>query len=206
MKRIKSPGSRILLSAVMFLAFSVAVFAQDSLRMQMPSSTARGDSTRISSPSSASSQDLSFNTQAAKLSNELVQLTGLSTDKAVKITEVLKDYRNDIAEARSKYYEDHPKSNTDQNATGSSTASVNMSGILGDNVEQYYAGASPDLMSDYKDADKKADNNIKDIFDNDVQTSRYEQNKGQWWRDVKEQVFSSLKQKQQDSNSQYQTK
>ncbi|HEX2964061.1 MAG TPA: hypothetical protein VHO43_19840, partial [Ignavibacteriales bacterium] len=40
----------------------------------------------------------------------------------------------------------------------------------------------------------------KKILDNDVQTSRYEQNKGQWWSDVKDQVFSSLKQSSQEQN------
>lgn len=190
---------------VMFLIMSAAAFAQDSVKVQSPSiptpttiPSPKEPATSQQSKSSPRSQDLSFNTEAATLANELINQTGLSSDKAVKIAEVLKDYRDKIAEARADYYEKHPKTTEDQDATGSSAAKVDMKNILGDNVDQYYTGTPSDLMSDYRDADKKTDGKIKDVFDNDVQTSRYEQIKGQWWSDVKDKVFSSLKQNSQN--------
>ncbi|MGE5432130.1 MAG: hypothetical protein ACM3QX_13695 [Syntrophomonadaceae bacterium] len=198
---------KVLWFFVMFLIVSAAAFAQDSVKVQSPSIPApttipspKEPSTSQQSKSSPRSQDLSFNTEAATLANELINQTGLSSDKAVKIAEVLKNYRNSIAEARADYYEKHPKTTEDQDATGSSTAKVDMKNILGDKVDQYYTGTPSDLMSDYRDADKKADGKIKDVFDDDVQTSRYEQIKGQWWSDVKDKVFSSLKQNPQNKN------
>ncbi|HEX2869150.1 MAG TPA: hypothetical protein VHO03_19060 [Ignavibacteriales bacterium] len=214
---------KILWFVVMFLFISIAAYGQDTSKVPSsayPSSTpstypstpqstnpsgypSTAPSTSTQSTQSPRSQDLSFNAQAAKLANELVTMTGISTDKAPDVVKVLKDYRDDLADARAKYLEKHPNANLDQETTGSSTgssANVNMKGILGNNVDKYYAGASSDLMSDYKDADKSADKKIKKIFDNDVQTSRYEQSKGQWWSDVKDQVFSSLKQSSQYQN------
>jgi hypothetical protein len=192
----------------MFFFVSIALYAQDSTMMQTPSPSTTGSDSSMSSQSQSSSsprsQDLSFNTEAARLANELVNQTGVSTDKSVEITEILKNYRNDVAEARAKYFEKHPNEAQNQDVTGSSstdnTANVNMGGILGTDVEKYYVGASPDLMSDYKDADKSADKDIKKVFDNDVQTSRYEQVKGQWWSSVKEKVFQSLKQSSQNQS------
>lgn len=163
---------------VMFFLINIAVLAQDS--------------TIMSTPSSPSGQDLSFNTDATQLANDLVRQTGLSTDKADRISQILEEYRNDLAEARTNYFEERQNSGV----TGSESR-VDMEGILGDNVEQYYAGATPDLMSDYKDADENADEKIYDVFDNEVQKSRYEQVKNQWWGDVKEKIFSSLTQNSQ---------
>lgn len=226
MKNIKVQVPKVLWFTVMFFFIGMALYAQDTSRVpsstypsttpstppsSYPSTTpttppssypSTAPSTSNQSTQSPRSQDLSFNAQAAKLANELVTMTGVSTDKAPDIVEVLKDYRNDLADARAKYLEKHPNATLDQESTGSSsTANINMSGILGTNVDKYYVGANPDLMSDYKDADKSADKKIKDVFDNDVQTSRYEQSKGQWWSDVKEQVFSSLKQSSQSKEN-----
>lgn len=209
---------KVLMFVAMLLFMSAAVYAQDTSGVQSPSVTspstpsAYPSTTPSTSPSttpsttqsnqSPRSQDLSFNSQAAKLANELVNETGLSSDKAPDIVEILKDYRNDLADARAKYLEKHPNATLDQEETGSSstTVNINMGGILGKDVDKYYVGASPDLMSDYKDADKSADKKIKKVFDNDVQTSRYEQSKQEWWSEVKGQVFASLKQNSQNQH------
>ncbi|MGE5401850.1 MAG: hypothetical protein ACM3S2_15730 [Ignavibacteriales bacterium] len=201
MRKIKSYNPVNLSGLVVMLLFmSITALAQDSTMMQTPSTRDQSPAIQGQSPSS---QDLSFNTSASQLSNDLVKQTGLSTDKSAKISQILIDYRNNVAAAKNKYYQDRKTSdnnqNTDENqsVTGGQSK-VDMNGILGDDVQQYYTGATPDLMSDYKDADKNADNDIKDVFDNDVQKSRYEQVKGQWWKDVKNKVFTSLTQNPQN--------
>lgn len=159
---------------------------------------------------SPSSQDLSFNTDASRLANDLIGQTGLSTDKAVEISKILEDYRNDIAEARTKnnYFSQRQQSDQEKDVVGSTGSqrpeTQDMSGILGDNVQQYYADASKDLMKEYKEVDKKADKKISKVFDNDVQKSRYEQVKSQWWSDVKQKVFTSLEQQEMQNNGQQQ--
>lgn len=199
-----NPVKLILFTAV-FLLMNIAVQAQDTSSVSSPSTQGQYPPTRVQSPStqgqSPAAQDLSFNTSASQLSNELIRQTGISTDKSAEISQVLVDYRNNIAEARNKYFEDHPNASRTQDVTGSQSSRVDMKDILGDNVEEYYSGVAPDLLSDYKDADKKADNAIKDVFDTEVQKSRYEQIKGQWWKDVKDKVFPSLSQNLGNQNS-----
>jgi hypothetical protein len=191
---------RLLGFTIVLLFIGITVRAQDSTmsttpKVQYPPSQGQTSTSQGQMPSS---QDLSFNTSASQLSNELIHQTGISTDKAAKITQILEDYRNDLASARDKYYENNPNASKNQDVTGSSQTNVDMNGILGDNVQQYYNGVASDLLSDYKDADKKADNKIQDVFDNDVQKSRYDQVKGQWWKDVKDKVFPSLTQNSQN--------
>ncbi|MDP4176399.1 MAG: hypothetical protein Q8933_20630 [Bacteroidota bacterium] len=187
---------------IVLLFIGVTVRAQDSTMSTWPNSKVQNPPSQgqTSTPQGQmpSSQDLSFNTSASQLSNELIQQTGISTDNAARITQILVSYRNDLAAARNKYYENNPNASKNQDVTGSSQTNVDMNGILGDNVDQYYKGIDSDLLSDFKDADKKADNKIQDVFDNDVQKSRYDQVKSQWWKDVKDKVFPSLTQNSQN--------
>ncbi|MGE5499960.1 MAG: hypothetical protein ACM3Q2_17940 [Syntrophothermus sp.] len=203
-----------------FFLMNMAINAQDNNRTAHPSnqvpysSSENIDSSKKvwtpeSQGQSPATQDLSFNTAALQLSNELIQKTGLSTDNSEKISKILVNYRNEIAKARNYYYENQKeiKENEDQkenkdneNVTGSQSK-VDMTGILGNNVEQYYIGSAPSMMKDFKEADRKTDSKIKDLFDNDVQKSRYDQFKTQWWNDVKAKVFSTL-----NTSAQSQTK
>lgn len=198
-KIISDKSFNILCLIAVFTLINIVTFAQDNSRTASPSNqvlpnlTQSTDSSRQAvtpapQEQSPATQDLSFSTDALQLANEIIQKTGLSTDKSEKISDNLKNYRNDIAKARDHYYENI---NDKENNTGSQSK-VDMTGILGDNVEQYYTGSAPSLMKNYKEADRKMDNKMKDIFDNDVQKSRYGQVKTQWWNDVKAKVFSTL--------------
>jgi hypothetical protein len=200
MLKTKSNNSfNILWFITIFSLINIVTYAQDnswpaapvkpsSYSLTQTKDTSKHVETPAPQEQSPATQDLSFSTDAMQLANELIQKTGLSTDKSEKISDYLKNYRNEIAKARDHYSENI----NDKENAGGIPSKTDMSGILGDNVEKYYTGSATSLMKNYKEADRKMDNKMKDLFDNDVQKSRYGQVKAQWWNDVKAKVFSTL--------------
>lgn len=184
MKTIKNHIPKIFLwFAAMFFFVSIAVYAQDN----------SNTSSNTSSSQRSSSQSVTFNDDAKQLANQLSKKVGLTSGKTEKLMQVLIDYRNDLAEARNDYLARRQNTDDNQDVTGSTTE-LNMDGILGDNVRQYYIGAAPSLMSGYREADTKADSKILDLLDNNTQKVKYDQIKNSWWNDVKDRVFTSLNQ------------
>lgn len=165
------------------LTMSTASYAQDT----------SGASSFPSTQTNTSTQNQSFENDASELSRDLVQQLGISQEKSDKISRILTEYRSDIADIREKATKGGQDPSSSSDVTGGRSR-LNMDGILGEDVEQYYAGATSGLMSDYKDADREADEEIRDVLDDQMVEDQYDQVKDQWWSDVKEKVFSSVTQ------------
>lgn len=155
----------IIALAVFFITFSIAAYAQDN------------------SPTEGQTQ-VSFGNDAQQLASRLAQQLGTTTGVADKITQILVDYRSNIASARQDFLDKNKGKNSgNQDVTGSQNSGT-MTNIDSD----------PALMSDYSKADEQADKDIIDALDNDAQKAKYIQIKKQWWKDVKNSAYSSIKQ------------
>lgn len=150
-----------------FIVFSINVYAQDSAQ----------DQSRSQGQTQASQDVTSFGNDAQQLASRLAQQLGATTGVADKITQILLDYRSNIASARQDYLDKNKNNSGNQDVTGSS------------NID-----SAPDLMNDYRKADVQADKDIIDAMDNDQQKAKYIQIKKQWWKDVKNEVYSTVKQ------------
>jgi hypothetical protein len=176
MKKVKNSLSGIILIAAAFMAFSISAHAQDN------------NQSRSQGQTEASQDVTSFGIEAQQLASRLAQQLGTTTGAADKITQILLDYRSNIASARQDYLDKNKSNKGNQEVTGSS------------NID-----SAPDLLSDYRKADEQADKDIISALDNDQQIAKYIQIKKQWWKDVKNQVYSTVKRStgmQQDSGDQ----
>lgn len=171
---------KILALAVVFLSFSLSAYAQDSNQDQS---------------GSTQGQASSFGNDAQNLANRLAQQLGLTTGQADKITQALIDYRDNIAQARKDYLDKHQTAGT--NNTNTNTENNPGARDVTGSSNRPMAGdidSAPDLMQDYQKADVKADKDILDAMDNDAQKAKYVQIKRQWWDNVKNVVYPSVKQ------------
>ncbi|MCU7494303.1 MAG: hypothetical protein HF314_04195 [Ignavibacteria bacterium] len=161
---------KILGLAAMLTISGLPVFAQDNTQDE-----------------TSSQQGTSFGNDAQKFATNLAQQLGLTSGQADKITQILIDYRSNIASARQDYMEKSQGSNKstsgNRDVTGSQNRGVNA------NID-----SDPNLMSDYRRADEQADKDIISALDNDTQIAKYIQVKKPWWKEVKNEVYSTIKQ------------
>ncbi|MGE5353230.1 MAG: hypothetical protein ACM3P0_14205 [Acidobacteriota bacterium] len=194
MNHIKNRISGVILGLTALVVFSINVYAQDSNQ----------DQSRSQGQTQASQNMTSFGNDAQQLASRLAQQLGATTGVADKVTQILLDYRSNIASARQDFL-DKNKGNSGQNNSGNQdvTGGQSRGGVASTDID-----SSPDLMKDYTKADEQADKDIIDALDNDAQKAKYIQIKKQWWKDVKNQVYSTVKQSsgmQQNSGDQQNT-
>lgn len=183
MKRTMNINPVILLVFTAFIIIvSFKAYAQDSTRMSVPPTPSIGQGR-----SNSTAQDTFFNSYAARFAVSLAQQTGLSTDKAGKIRDILLDYYNSITSTR----QDFLRGMRDTANAGSTAPNQDNTG---GNRSANQTAIAQDLMSEYHKADVKADDKILDVFDNDSQKNKYVQIKRDWWDKVKNVVYSTANQ------------
>jgi len=167
---------KILGLAAVLILVSIPAFAQDSDQGQ-----------------TSSQQVTSFGNDAQRFADNLAQQLGATTGAADKITQALVDYRNSIAEARLLYLDKNKEMNKGaQSNTGGRDITGSQPGQnrgMAGNID-----SDPSLLNEYRKADEEADKAIINALDNDAQKAKYIQIKKQWWKDVKDKVYSSVKQ------------
>jgi hypothetical protein len=178
MNKIKDHLTGMILALAALMLFSFAAYAQDNNQ----------DQSRSQGQTAASQDMTSFGNDAQNFASNLAQQLGLTTGQRDKLTQILLDYRSNKASARQDYL-DKNKNKGNQDVTGSS------------NID-----SAPDLMNDYRKADEQADKDIIDAMDNNAQKAKYIQVKKQWWKGVKDEVYSTVKRSTDLENSTDQTK
>lgn len=130
-----------------------------------------------------------FKEEAKRLSTDLMQQVGFTLEKADAVQEILIDYKKDIKEARSEFSEARNEETSEIVGSENASETIDLEGILGDDVESHYTGTATELLNEYKEADREADEEIVDLLSED-QVTKYTEVKGKWWKDVKDVVFS----------------
>lgn len=138
-----------------------------------------------------------FMPKAQELSLDLMRRVGFSLEEAAAVRDVLIDYKENIAEAQEEFRE---KSNQRESEIGSKGNSRNDK-IPVHGGDASYRNAPPDLMNEYRQADKEADEKIAGVL-SDSEAEKYRQVKDQWWNKVKDEVFSSDKNSAKDKKDQ----
>ena len=130
-----------------------------------------------------------FKEEAKRLSTDLMQQVGFSLEKASDVENILIEYKKDIKEARKEFIEASDDEASEVVGSDDASVDIDLEGILGDDVESYYVDTTPELLNEYKEADREADEEIVELLSED-QVTKYTEVKGKWWKDVKDVVFS----------------
>lgn len=179
MSKINYNILKVLGLMAMFIVISIPAYAQNN-------TAAPSDQDQ-----SSTFQNQFTGNDAQQFANNLAQQLNLTSGIADKITQILVDYRNSILEARQDYLNKNPgMTNNDRKNTGNQDVTGGQKrGITSSNID-----SDPNLLSEYSKADVQADKDIIDAMDNDTQKAKYIQIKKQWWKGVKDRVYSSVKQ------------
>jgi hypothetical protein len=131
-------------------------------------------------------KDRNFKTEASRLSLKLMKKIGFSLEKADEISNILVGYEKEISDARKEFY----KSGFTNSSKSSDSVRDRREGTTGyDQGFIYYKKLPSDLAKEYRDADRKANDDIVKKL-SAKEDKKYEQVKDNWWAEVHKSVFS----------------
>lgn len=155
-----------------------------------------------------SKEDDPFRQTALTLAQDLQSRLTLSNDQVDKITDILVDYKDDIADIKKDMASDY--NNNDHNAvtdktgtkgTGTTKTESDRPGVAkNDSTDNNMLGGKTDYSEKFRDADVSANDDIEGVLE-EGQLAKYVQIKRDWWDTVKERAHSAASSKNHMENS-----
>lgn len=126
-----------------------------------------------------------FEPYAKMMATELMQKLNLSLQQAADIQDALVDYQKSVADIREKSM---------GNTRDENVRVADNTGRRSDNRSDNVVGSNRrnENMSEFRDIDNSANDKIVNVLE-DTQKSKYERVKNQWWKEVKDRVYTEVR-------------